>query len=69
MDCEKNNIFKKKDFNLAKFSRIFKRNPVVPLFGDMQITLEAFIKRSHHFDEKVWGSSNDDAKLTQEYPF
>lgn len=68
MDGEKHNIFKKKDLNLSKFSRIFKKNPVVPLFGDMQITLESTIKRSPHFDEKVWGSSVEDPKIAQEYP-
>ena len=72
MDGEKHNIFKKKDLNLSKFSRIFKKNPVVPLFGDMQITLESTIKRSPHFDEKVWGTSGtstEDPKIAQEYPF
>lgn len=69
MDGEKNNIFKKKDLNLTKFSRVFKRHPVVPLFGDMQITLEAFIKRSPHFDEKVWGQGAEDVRvIQQEYP-
>eukprot|EP00026_Physarum_polycephalum_P001363 Phypoly_transcript_01364.p1 GENE.Phypoly_transcript_01364~~Phypoly_transcript_01364.p1 ORF type:complete len:1135 (+),score=191.05 Phypoly_transcript_01364:297-3407(+) len=67
MDGEKHNIFKKKDLNLSKFSRIFKKNPVVPLFGDMQITLESTIKRSPHFDEKVWGTSTEDPKIAQEY--
>jgi len=70
MDGEKNNIFKKKDLNLGKVSRIFKKYPVVPLFGDMQITLESLIKRSPHFDEKVWGNvpgEDVNAKVIQEY--
>lgn len=39
----------------------------MPLYGDMQITLESLIKRSPHFDEKVWGSSDSDQKVALEY--
>eukprot|EP01111_Echinosteliopsis_oligospora_P015952 TRINITY_DN6483_c0_g1_i1.p1 TRINITY_DN6483_c0_g1~~TRINITY_DN6483_c0_g1_i1.p1 ORF type:complete len:1368 (+),score=367.50 TRINITY_DN6483_c0_g1_i1:181-4284(+) len=68
MDVDtKRNIFKKKDLNLAKTQRIFKRNPVVPLYGDMQTTLESLIKKSPHFDEKVWSQTADDEKMAQEY--
>lgn len=66
MDNEKINIFKKKDLNLGRLSRIFKKYPVVPLYGDMQTTLESLVRRSPHFDEKVWTSS-EDPKLIQEY--
>ncbi len=33
----------------------------------MQITLESMIKRSPHFDEKAWGVSGVDNKLSAEY--
>jgi hypothetical protein len=33
----------------------------------MQITLESMIKRSPHFDEKAWGVSGVDTKLSVEY--
>jgi hypothetical protein len=33
----------------------------------MQIALEALIRRSPHFDEKVWGGTTTDAKLSIEY--
>jgi cytoplasmic FMR1 interacting protein len=66
-DDNKHNIFKKKDLNLSRISRIFKKNPVVPLYGDMQITLESLIKRSPHFDEKVWGSTDSDQRMAQDY--
>lgn len=39
---------------------------MVPLYGDMQITLESMIKRSPHFDEKVWGAGTEQ-KLSIEY--
>lgn len=67
MDGEKHNIYRKKDLTLSRFARIFKKNPVVPLFGDMQITLESFIKRTPHYDEKVWGTGIEDPKISQEY--
>jgi len=70
MDGEQNspnNIFKSKKIKLERFSKIFRKYPVVPLYGDMQITLESTIRRSPHFDEKVWGSSGADTKLSIEY--
>src|SRR5690606_1803843 len=44
MDGEQNsqhNIFKSKKVKLPRFSAIFRRYPVVPLYGDMQITLDS----------------------------
>eukprot|EP01119_Soliformovum_irregulare_P019520 TRINITY_DN6199_c0_g1_i4.p1 TRINITY_DN6199_c0_g1~~TRINITY_DN6199_c0_g1_i4.p1 ORF type:complete len:1378 (-),score=485.69 TRINITY_DN6199_c0_g1_i4:58-4191(-) len=67
MDSEQNsqlNIFKSKKVKLPRFSAIFKKYPVVPLYGDMQITLDSTIRRSPHFDERAWGSSGMDAKAT-----
>ncbi|EGG14585.1 component of SCAR regulatory complex [Cavenderia fasciculata] len=63
----KHNIFKNKNLNLSRYAKIFRKNPVVPLYGDMQITLEALVKRSPHFDEKAWGTSTLDSKVAQEY--
>jgi cytoplasmic FMR1 interacting protein len=66
---EKNNVFKSKKIRIGRFPPLFNKYPIVPLFGDMQITLENSIKRSAHFDEKAWGSTINlaDAKLAQEY--
>eukprot|EP01114_Cavostelium_apophysatum_P018213 TRINITY_DN5592_c0_g1_i1.p1 TRINITY_DN5592_c0_g1~~TRINITY_DN5592_c0_g1_i1.p1 ORF type:complete len:1338 (-),score=458.14 TRINITY_DN5592_c0_g1_i1:118-4131(-) len=69
MDGEQNsqyNIFKSKKLKLNRFSSIFKKYPVVPLYGDMQITLDSTIKRSPHFDEKAWGGGAD-VKSSVEY--
>eukprot|EP01133_Synstelium_polycarpum_P001207 gene1207-1395_t len=63
----KHNIFKNKNLNLSRYAKIFRKNPVVPLYGDMQITLEALVKRSPHFDEKAWGTSTLDSKVAAEY--
>lgn len=60
------NVFKSKKVALSRFSKLFKRFPVVPLYGDMQITLEALIKRSPHFDAKAW-EVPEPAKTAIEY--
>jgi len=59
------NIFKNKKIKIGRFSIIFKKYPIVPLYGDMQISLEANIRRSIHFDERSWGGS--ESKLSIEY--
>jgi len=51
------NVFKSKRININRFARLFKKTPVIPLYGDMQITLEAWILISPHFDEKAWVST------------
>lgn len=70
MDGDNNtqyNIFKSKKIKLNRFATIFRKYPIVPLYGDMQITLESMIRRSPHFDEKIWGISGTDSKLALEY--
>ncbi len=47
----KANIYKNKRIDLKQFDRIFQQLPIVPLFGDMQIELMSYIKRSPHWDE------------------
>jgi len=51
------NLFKNKKVKLERFAKIFKKYPVVPLYGDMQIMLESTIKRSPHYDERLWPSA------------
>ncbi|KAN0039438.1 hypothetical protein ACTA71_001632 [Dictyostelium dimigraforme] len=63
----KHNINKNKNLNISRYAKIFKKNPVVPLYGDMQITLESLVKRSPHFDEKAWGTSTLDSKSALDY--
>ena len=33
----------------------------------MQITLDSLIRRSPHFDEKIWGGNVDTEKAAQQY--
>lgn len=64
---ERYNIFKSRKISIARISKQFKRYPIVPLYGDMHISLEQMIQRSPHFDEKVWGSPLPDNKLVSGY--
>jgi hypothetical protein len=40
---------------------------VVPLFGDMQFTLEAMIRSSPNFDDRSWATPVDEARLAMDY--
>jgi hypothetical protein len=44
-----------------------QKYPIVPLYGDMQFSLEQTIKRCPHYDEKAWGPGLEDKKLALEY--
>jgi len=62
-----NNVFKSKKLKLSRFSAIFKKYPVVPLYGDMQIALEQMVRRAPHFDEKALDVSIVDSKTAADY--
>ena len=53
------NIFKTTKIKLPNLQRIFKKYPVVPLYGDMNICMEIVLRRSGHYDSvkmgTVWG--------------
>jgi cytoplasmic FMR1 interacting protein len=51
------NVFKTKKVDLPKLSTWFRKYPVVPLYGDMQQTLDAYLTRSPHFDKTIWGEA------------
>jgi cytoplasmic FMR1 interacting protein len=44
-----------------------QKYPIVPLYGDMQFSLEQTIKSCPHYDEKTWGLPLEDRKLAVEY--
>jgi len=66
-DNEKLNILKSKKISIDRFVKLFKKYPIVPLYGDMQHSLEQTIKRSPHYDDKLWGTTLVEAKLATEY--
>jgi len=61
------NIFRSKKIKVQRFSALFKKTPVVPLFGDMQFTLEAMIRSSPNFDDRSWATPVDEARLAMDY--
>ena len=56
------NIFKTGKIKLSNLQRVFKKYPVVPLYGDMNICMEIVLRRSGHYDSvkmgSVWGGSD-----------
>lgn len=63
----KRNIYKNKLIDIKRFDKIFKRLPVVPLFGDMQITLMSYIQKSSSWEQGqshwVSGTDKDEARV------
>jgi cytoplasmic FMR1 interacting protein len=56
-DAKSFNIFKTSKIKLSNLQKIFKRYPVVPLYGDLTLTLEYVLRRSLHYDSVRMGSS------------
>eukprot|EP01136_Pigoraptor_vietnamica_P024486 Opistho-1_new@77605 len=55
------NIYKNKKIRLERFGKLFKQLSVVPLYGDMQLTLLSYIKRCPHFEESRWMAAAEQA--------
>ena len=60
------NIFKNKKINVKRFSTIFKKYPIVTLYGDMQIKLENMIKSAPNYVAGSWPLSDTD-RMAREY--
>src|SRR3989338_6317207 len=61
------NAFKNKSVSISRFNKLFRHTPVVPLYGDMQMTLEATIRRMPHFDERSWSAIVLDQRIGAEF--
>eukprot|EP00051_Salpingoeca_urceolata_P004991 m.69469 g.69469 ORF g.69469 m.69469 type:complete len:1254 (+) comp13989_c0_seq2:242-4003(+) len=61
----KTTIYKNKRLNIQRFDTLFKQLPIVPLFGDMQISLMSFVQKSKNFDETKWTAHREanDARI------
>jgi cytoplasmic FMR1 interacting protein len=56
-----NNIFKNGKIKLSNYQKFFKRNPVVPLYGDITLTLELILQKAPHYEKSqahLWGGIN-----------
>lgn len=60
-DAKSFNMFKTSKIKLASIQKIFKKYPVVPLYGDINMVLEIVLHRSLHYDTvkmgRDWGSA------------
>lgn len=57
-----NKLDQRKRISISKIDKFFKQLPVVPLFGDMQISLISYIKSCPHFDSARWSCTSDNAE-------
>jgi hypothetical protein len=55
----KRSIYKNKAVNIQRFDKIFKQVPVIPLFGDMQVTLMSIVKEGNYYSDSLWASGTD----------
>lgn len=68
-DAKGMNVFKTNKIKLPILQKVFKRTPVVPLFGDMIVTLAFILEKSPHYDKKTmasnWGGDPDPKTVAQ----
>lgn len=70
MDGEGRNVFSHKHINWPRIKQLFKDNPVVPLYGDMQTTLDHVLANAPNFRSSNWESfdpARADPKVRNKY--
>ncbi|XP_063952182.1 cytoplasmic FMR1-interacting protein 2-like [Lytechinus pictus] len=68
MDNETNSIYSQKNkLNLSRIDKIFKKLEVVPLYGDLQISVLSYIKKCGNYEthQSFWKSENITATGSQ----
>ncbi|KAI6200813.1 Cytoplasmic FMR1-interacting protein [Aphelenchoides besseyi] len=58
-----NKLDQKKRLNIQRFDKIFKSQPMVPLFGDMPTYPFNFITKSPHYDASKWPLSSTESTV------
>lgn len=56
LDGDTVNVFSHKLLNWSRLKQLFKDNPVVPLYGDMQTTLDHVLDKAPNFRSSNWES-------------
>eukprot|EP01034_Spumella_vulgaris_P022832 gene22832-29006_t len=59
-DKQSLNVFKSSKIKLDGVKKLFKKNPVIPLYNDMTITLEYILQKAGHYDKNIaaqWSSA------------
>lgn len=64
IDSDSRDAFRSKVINSNMLKPIFKKYPVVTVYGDMQVTLETFVRKAPHYDPSWFAY---DARIQQEY--
>ncbi len=70
LDGEHCNVFTHKAVNLSRLKQLFKDNPVVPLYGDMQTTLDHVLAQAPNFRQSNWEQfepARADPKVANKY--
>lgn len=61
------NVFKTSKIKATRLQAVFKKYPIVPLYGDMSIAMEIILHRSSHYDRAAmgsqWGQKEADAAV------
>jgi len=61
----KKSVYRNKAVNLSRFDKIFRATPVVPICGDMQISLISLVKSGKHYAKEFWHSDELKADAPQ----
>ena len=70
LDGEHCNVFTHRAVNWSRLKQLFKDNPVVPLYGDMQTTLDHVLAQAPNFRSANWESfdaARADPKVANKY--
>ncbi|TPX39959.1 hypothetical protein SeMB42_g06173 [Synchytrium endobioticum] len=59
---DEKDIYKRKKLKVDKFGQAFKSTPVIPLFGDMPISLSKIYGKAPHIGSGRWEDTDSDAK-------
>jgi cytoplasmic FMR1 interacting protein len=65
-----NNIFKNSKVKLSLIQKLIRKNPVVPLFADISMTLEYTMHLAPHYEKSwtpQWSIDTSDSKTTAQY--
>eukprot|EP00794_Sanderia_malayensis_P007099 gene7099-7902_t len=57
-----NKLDQKKKISITRIDKFFKQLPVVPLFGDMQISLVQYVRKCPHFELSKWSCAAGNAE-------
>ena len=69
-DAKGINVFRNLKKQIAILQRVFKQYPIVPLYGDMPMTIQFIIERIPHYDKLMMNSAwmdSFDKRITEAY--